>query len=224
MKAGVQLVDARAGYGPIEVLHGVTLSFPAGSTVALLGRNGAGKSTVLRALAGSLPLSSGSVRWNNDDVGHLSPYERATRGMTLIPDDDNVFATLSVRENLEVFAAGRSFDSAFAAFPELAALLDQRAATLSGGERQMLALSRAVLRPGTVILLDEVSRGLSPPIASRLADIITGLTRPDRVIVIVEQYLHDALRLADTIYILRRGEVVFAGEPTELTELTSSAT
>ena len=217
MKVGLQLVDAHAGYGPIEVLHGVTLSFPAGSTVALLGRNGAGKSTVLRALAGILPLASGSVRWDDNDIVHLGPFERATRGMTLIPDDDNVFATLSVRENLEVFAAGRSLAPSFAAFPELDALLEQRAATLSGGERQMLALSRAVLRPGSVILLDEVSRGLSPAIASRLADIIGDLARPDRVIVIVEQYLHDALRLADTIYILRRGEVVFAGEPTELT-------
>jgi branched-chain amino acid transport system ATP-binding protein len=217
MKVGLQLVDARAGYGPIEVLHGVTLSFPAGSTVALLGRNGAGKSTVLRALAGILPLASGSVRWNDDDIVHLSPYERATRGMTLIPDDDNVFAALSVRENLEVFSAGRSLAPSFSAFPELVALLEQRAATLSGGERQMLALSRAVLRPGSVILLDEVSRGLSPAIASRLADIIRDLARPDRVIIIVEQYLHDALRLADTIYILRRGEVAFAGEPTELT-------
>ena len=217
MKAGLQLVDARAGYGPIEVLHGVTMSFPAGSTVALLGRNGAGKSTVLRALAGILPLTSGSVRWDHVDIGRLSPYERAKRGMTLIPDEHNVFATLSVRENLEVFAAGGSLDGAFAAFPELASLLHQRAATLSGGERQMLALSRAVLRHGNVILLDEVSRGLSPAIASRLADIISALARPDRVIILVEQYLHDALRLADTIYILRRGEVVFAGEPTELT-------
>jgi branched-chain amino acid transport system ATP-binding protein len=217
MKAGLELIDARAGYGPIEVLHGVTLSFPAGTTVALLGRNGAGKSTVLRALAGIVPLASGSVRWDDDDIGRLSPYARAKRGMTLIPDDDNVFATLSVRENLEVFAAGGSLDAAFAAFPELTSLLDHRAATLSGGERQMLALSRALLRDGSIIILDEVSRGLSPAIASRLADIISDLTRSDRVIIVVEQYLHDALRLADTVYVLRRGEVAFAGEPTELT-------
>jgi branched-chain amino acid transport system ATP-binding protein len=217
MKAGLELIDARAGYGPIEVLHGVTLSFPAGTTVALLGRNGAGKSTVLRALAGIVPLASGSVRWDDDDIGRLSPYARAKRGMTLIPDDDNVFATLSVRENLEVFAAGGSLDAAFAAFPELTSLVAHRAATLSGGERQMLALSRALLRDGSVIILDEVSRGLSPAIASRLADIISDLTRSDRVIIVVEQYLHDALRLADTVYVLRRGEVAFAGEPTELT-------
>jgi branched-chain amino acid transport system ATP-binding protein len=217
MKAGLELIDVRAGYGPIEVLHGVTLSFPAGTTVALLGRNGAGKSTVLRALAGIVPLASGSVRWDDDDIGRLSPYARAKRGMTLIPDDDNVFATLSVRENLEVFAAGGSLDAAFAAFPELTSLLDHRAATLSGGERQMLALSRALLRDGSIIILDEVSRGLSPAIASRLADIISDLTRSDRVIIVVEQYLHDALRLADTVYVLRRGEVAFAGEPTELT-------
>jgi branched-chain amino acid transport system ATP-binding protein len=217
MRAGLQLVNARAGYGSIEVLHGVTLSFPAGSTVALLGRNGAGKSTVLHVLAGILPLASGSLRLDDVDIGRLSPYERATRGMTLIPDDHNVFAALSVRENLEVFADGRSLDAALAAFQELTALLDQRAATLSGGERQMLALSRAVLRQGSVILLDEVSRGLSPVLASRLSDIISGLARSDRVIVVVEQYLHDALRLADTLYVLRRGEVVFAGEPAELT-------
>jgi branched-chain amino acid transport system ATP-binding protein len=217
MKAGLELADVRAGYGPIEVLHGVTVSFPAGSTVALLGRNGAGKSTLLRTLAGTLPLKSGSVRWNDIDIGDLNPYERATRGMTLIPDDNNVFAALSVRENLDVFAAGQSLEPAFAAFPELDALLDQRAATLSGGERQMLALCRAVLRPGTAILLDEASRALSPTIGSRLADIIADLTRSDRVIIMVEQYLHDALRLADTIYILRRGEIAFAGEPSELT-------
>jgi branched-chain amino acid transport system ATP-binding protein len=217
MKAGLQLVDARAGYGPIEVLHGVTMSFPAGSTVGLLGRNGAGKSTLLRALAGIVPLTAGSLQWDHVDIGRLNPYERATRGMTMIPDDHNVFATLSVRENLEVFADGRSLDAALAAFPELIALLDQRAVTLSGGERQMLALSRAVLRQGSVILLDEVSRGLSPAIATRLADTIRDLTRPDRVIIVVEQYLHDALRLADTLYILRRGEVAFAGEPAELT-------
>lgn len=216
MKAGIQIDDAHAGYGPIEALHGVSLSFPAGSTVAVLGRNGSGRSTLLRTLAGIVPLTSGSVRWNDTDIGNLDPHQRTVKGMTLVPADDNVFGTLSVLDNLEVFAAGRPLDPALSAFPELDALLGQPAATLSGGERQMLALSRAVLRPGTVILLDEVSRGLSPAVVSRLGDIIADLARPDRVIVMVEQYLHDALRLADTVYVLRRGEVVFAGEPNEL--------
>jgi len=216
MKAGILVENARAGYGPIEVLHGLSMSFPAGSTVAVLGRNGAGKSTLLRALAGIVRLTSGSVRWNDVDIANLDPYERAVKGMTLVPADNNVFGTLSVRENLEVFAAGNPLDPAMTAFPELERLLDQRGATLSGGERQMLALSRAVLRPGPVILLDEVSRGLSPIVVARLADIIGGLARSDRTIVMVEQYLHDALRLADIVYVLRRGEVVFSGEPNEL--------
>lgn len=216
MKAGIQIDDAHAGYGPIEVLHGVSLSFPAGSTVAVLGRNGSGKSTLLRTLAGIVPLASGSVRWDDTDIGSLNPYERTVKGMTLVPADDNVFGTLSVRDNLEVFRAGRPLDPAMTAFPELEPLLDQPAATLSGGERQMLALSRPVLRPGRAILLDEVSRGLSPTVVSRLANIVAGLGQSDRTIIMVEQYLHDALRLADTVYVLRRGEVAFAGEPNEL--------
>ncbi len=216
MTAGIRIDDAHAGYGPIEVLHGVSLSFPAGSTVAVLGRNGSGKSTLLRMLAGIVPLTSGSMRWNDTDISKLNSYQRAVKGMTLVPADNNVFGTLSVRHNLEVFAAGRPFDPALTAFPELEPLLDQSGATLSGGERQMLALSHAVLRPGPAILLDEVSRGLSPTVVSRLADIIAGLAQSDRTIIMVEQYLHDALRLADTVYVLRRGEVVFAGEPNEL--------
>ena len=220
MTVGVELVGARASFGPIEVLHGVSARFPAGAIVALLGRNGAGKSTLLRVLAGTMPLESGSVRWDGRDVSGWSAFDRAARGLTLVPDEGNVFGALSVRDNLRVFAGDGSTDAALVAFPELDPLLDQRAATLSGGERQMLALSRAVLRPGRVVLLDEVSRGLSPAVVPRLSEAIRKLADPARVVVIVEQYLHDVLQLADVVYVLRRGEIAFAGEPAELAGTT----
>jgi len=198
----------------------VSARFPAGAIVALLGRNGAGKSTLLRVLAGTMPLESGSVRWDGRDVSGWSAFDRAARGLTLVPDEGNVFGALSVRDNLRVFAGDGSTDAALVAFPELDPLLDQRAATLSGGERQMLALSRAVLRPGRVVLLDEVSRGLSPAVVPRLSEAIRKLADPARVVVIVEQYLHDVLQLADVVYVLRRGEIAFAGEPAELAGTT----
>jgi branched-chain amino acid transport system ATP-binding protein len=216
MTALLELVDVRAGYGPVEVLHGVTLGFPPGSVVALLGRNGAGKSTLLRVLAGTLALRSGVVRWRGRDITRMPAYARAADGLALVPDEHSVFTDLSVRENLELFASGGEVDPALEVFPELGARLDQRAGTLSGGERQMVALSRVMLRPAGAILLDEVSRGLSPGVVVRLSDAIAGLAGSDRVVVIVEQYLQDVLRLADTVYVLRRGEVAFAGEPSEL--------
>ena len=214
--AGIEVVEARARFGPIEVLHGVSATFPAGAIVALLGRNGAGKSTLLRVLAGTMPVSTGTVRWDGQDITRLGAFTRAQRGVTLVPDRGNVFDALSVRDNLRVFAGGIDIEGALVAFPELEPLLDQPGGTLSGGERQMVALSRAVLRPGRVVLLDEVSRGLSPGVVARLTETMRGLAAPDRVIVIVEQYLHDVLQLADVVYVLRRGDIAFAGEPAEL--------
>jgi branched-chain amino acid transport system ATP-binding protein len=216
MSEALELVDGRAGHGPVEVLHGVTVRFPAGSVVALLGRNGAGKSTLLRVLAGTMGLQSGAILWRGRDITGVPAFARAADGLALVPDERNVFADLSVAENLDVFAAGGAVDPALEVFPELGNLLDQRAGTLSGGERQMLALSRVLVRPAGAILLDEVSRGLSPGVVARLSDAIAGLAGPHRVVVIVEQYLHDVLHLADTVYVLRRGEVTFAGEPSEL--------
>jgi branched-chain amino acid transport system ATP-binding protein len=212
----LSLVDGRAGYGPVEVLHGVTMVFPAGSVVLLVGRNGAGKSSVLRCLAGLLRIRSGTLRWAGQDVTHLTPYQRAKNGMALIPDEHAVFADMTVRENLQLFARSLPLDPALAVFPELAGRLDQPAGTLSGGEQQMLALSHTFVRPLPVMLLDEVSRGLSPAVTARCYDALAELCRPDRTLVIVEQYIEDVLRLADLVYVLTRGEVTFAGEPGEL--------
>lgn len=216
MTVELELVNARAGYGSVEVLHGVSLALPTGAVVAVVGRNGAGKTTLLRTIAGTLPLSSGTVCWQGRDVTKQTAQQRAMAGLTFVPDENNVFVSLTVRENLALFGGDAPPDPALTTFPELNALLDRRAGTLSGGEQQMLALCRAVLRPGRVVLLDEVSRGLSPTVQPRLYSAIASLVSPQRAIVVVEQYLVAALELADFVYVLRRGHVAFAGEPGEL--------
>ncbi len=218
MSTLLSLEGVRAGYGPVEVLHGVDLAVPARGVTALLGHNGAGKTTALRVLAGLLPLSAGSVRWDGTDVSDLPTFDRARRGLALLPDEHGVFATLSVRDNLTMFGDGADPEPALAAFPVLRDRLGQRAGNLSGGERQMLSLSRALLHPAQILLLDELSRGLAPQVVARLYDVVADLGRqPDRSVLLVEQYVGQALRLADIAYVLRRGEIAFAGEPGELT-------
>jgi branched-chain amino acid transport system ATP-binding protein len=212
----LEIRGARAGYGQVEALHGVDLTIPDGTTVAIIGRNASGKSTLLRCIAGLVPLRGGSMRWGGDDLAKASAYERASMGIVLVPEQRNVFPGLTVRENLQLFARGTPLDPAFATFPELEPLAERLAGTLSGGERQMVALSHALLRPAHLLLFDEVSRGLAPAIVGRFYDRIVALTAPGRTNVIVEQYLDDALRVADLVYLLRRGEVAFAGEPSEL--------
>jgi branched-chain amino acid transport system ATP-binding protein len=216
MTVAMELREVRAGYGPVEVLHGVDLAFPAGHVVALLGRNGAGKTTTLRALAGRLPLVAGSVRWWGEDISRLTSYERARRGLVLIPDEHGIFADLTVEDNLTLFADGGPPDPAFEAFPILKERYGQKSGTLSGGEQQMLALSRTLLRQVRVVLLDEISRGLAPRVVAALYEVVSRLASEDRCVVVVEQYVENALALADIVYVLRRGEVSFAGEPTEL--------
>jgi branched-chain amino acid transport system ATP-binding protein len=210
------LVDACAGYGPVEALHGVTMDFPAGALVAVLGRNGAGKSTAVRALAGTVRVREGAVHWRQHDVTSWSAYERTRAGITMVPDEYGVFGSLSVEENLALFGGATGFDRAFTVFPELVPLRRRVAGTLSGGEQQMLAVSRALLRPGDVVLLDEASRGLAPAAVRRLYDAVADLVASDRAVVVVEQYAREVLPRADVVYVLRRGDVAFAGEPAEL--------
>jgi branched-chain amino acid transport system ATP-binding protein len=207
----------RAGYGAVEVLHDVDLDVPAGSVTALLGPNGAGKSTLLSVLAGLLRPSAGHVLWRGRDLGRMTPDERARAGLLLVPERRGIFATMTVRDNLEVFAGrGRPFDVAVEAFPVLGDRLRQQAGSLSGGEQQMLAMSRALLSTPILLLLDEISIGLAPRVTRQLFDVVRDLALGGTTVVLVEQYLSDALRLADVVYVLSRGEVAFAGEPAEL--------
>ncbi|GAA2259091.1 ABC transporter ATP-binding protein [Streptomyces indiaensis] len=208
----LSLRHARVRYGPVEALHGITLAAPGPGLTVLLGRNGSGRTTALRALAGTVPLAGGAVVWDGRDVTRVPAYERARRGMCLVPERQAVFASLTVRENLRL--AARDPTAALDAYPQLRPLLERRAGTLSGGEQRMLALSRALLARARVVLVDEPAQGMSPPVAGRTYELLAAL---DACVVLAEQRLPPALRGRPAlVYELRRGAVVFAGEAGEL--------
>lgn len=222
MSNALVLESVRAGYGTVEVLHSINLAFPAGSVVVLVGHNGSGCSTVLRCAAGLVRPRSGRVLWDGREITGNSGFRRARQGMVFVADEHNVFNTLKVSENLELFGRPQPLEQttsiACSVFPELGPLLDHRAGTLSGGERQMLALTRAVVRPARALLLDDVSHGLSASVATRFFGELRERATPGTTIVISEQFVDTALAVADFVYAIRRGRVVFAGEPGELTE------
>ncbi|MEU6260663.1 ATP-binding cassette domain-containing protein [Streptomyces sp. NPDC047043] len=210
--SGVSLHHARVRYGPLEALHGVTLAAPGPGLTVLLGRNGSGRTTALRALAGTVPLSGGAVVWDGTDVSRMPAYERARRGLCLVPERQAVFGSLTVHENLEL--AARDYDFALDAFPQLRPLLQRRAGTLSGGEQRMLALSRALLARARVVLVDEPAQGMSPTVAARTYELLAAL---DACVVVAEQRLPPGLQGGATVvvYELRRGAVEFSGEAGE---------
>ena len=212
----------RVRYGPLEALHGVSLDFAEGEVTAVLGRNGAGKSTLLRAIAGYSRSSSGRIGWQGVDITHAPVGRRAAAGVMLIPDEGGVFGTLTVRENLDLFAAGRDLTPAFEAFPDLSALARRRVVLLSGGEQQMLALSRALLAPWRLLLVDELSHVLAPVLATRLYAVLATLAaaHPDRAVVLAEPDPREALALADRIHVLRRGELAATGSPADFDPAT----
>ncbi|MFJ3673017.1 ATP-binding cassette domain-containing protein [Streptomyces sp. NPDC090106] len=216
----LSLRHARVRYGPLEALHGVTLAAPSPGVTVLLGRNCSGRTTALRALAGTLPLSAGEVVWDGADVTRVPAHERARRGLCLVPERQAVFASLTVRENLALASPDPA--DALTAYPALEALLPRRAGTLSGGEQRMLALARAFLRHARVLLVDEPTQGMSPAVAERTYELLAGL---GVCVVVAEQRLPPALhgRPGTLVYELRRGEVVFSGEAGELRRAPTAA-
>ena len=218
-------VDAvTSGYGKVEILHDLTIGVPDGAVVALLGPNGAGKTTTLNVISGTLPAWKGEVRYDGQRIDGQSVYDIARRGVTLVPEGRGIFPGLNVRENLEIgVRSGDNGESRSArlegvleTFPRLRERLSQAAGTLSGGEQQMLALSRAFLGNPRVLLLDEISMGLAPRIVEQLFESVDELRRRGLTIVLVEQYLTYALRFADICYVLSKGRIEFCGEPDEL--------
>ncbi|MEV6973072.1 ATP-binding cassette domain-containing protein [Kitasatospora sp. NPDC093806] len=225
MPVEIALSAARVRYGPLEALHGIDLTIPSGQVTVLLGRNGAGRSSALHALAGLVRLSAGRVVWRGRDVTALDVHQRVRLGLALVPAERAVFASLTVAEHLDLGAAaqrsphpgsGRTRE-ALAVFPELTALLPRRAGTLSGGQQQLVAVARALTSAPRLLLLDEPDRGLAPAVAARLhAHLLASATTQGRTVVLTAQTLPSTLAGAAVVHVLHRGEVGFSGEPAEL--------
>jgi branched-chain amino acid transport system ATP-binding protein len=226
----LELAGVRAAYAGIEVLHGVDLAVGAGEVVALLGANGAGKSTTVKVAAGLLRPTAGTVRIAGHDVTGVASHDRARIGVCTIPEGRGTFPNLTVRENLWMATqAARGAElaalehAAFARFPRLADKRTQLAGTLSGGEQQMLAMSRALVTDPAVLLFDELSMGLAPIVVQQLYEIVGQVASEGVSILVVEQFARAVLGIADRAAIMVNGEVTRVGTPAELSSELSSA-
>ncbi len=208
----LEIDNVTAGYGDTVVLRDVTISVPDATVVALLGPNGAGKSTTLRVASGLIGAIRGRVVLDGEDLTALRASVRARKGMCLLPEGRGIFPSLSVRENLILQSPkGKESDSierAVVAFPELGNRLHQVAASLSGGEQQMLALVRTIVSEPKVVLIDEASLGLAPLVVDRVFDTVRRIASTGVSLLLVEQYVTRALELADWVYVLSRGQIV----------------
>ncbi len=213
------LDNIRAGYGRAEVLHDVTLQVPAGAAVALLGSNGAGKTTLLKTIAGLVHPNSGEIRWNGQVQGRRAPHHRVADGICLIPEGRGVFRNLTVAENLAMHTRGKDkragIETATRYFPVLGQRLTQTAGTMSGGQQQMLAVARALVTQPQLLMIDELSVGLAPVVIDEIFGAIELLRAEGRSLLVVEQYVDRALAIADYVYIMQKGRVVFVGEPAQ---------
>jgi branched-chain amino acid transport system ATP-binding protein len=216
--------DVVAGYGDIEVLHGVTIAVRAGTITALLGNNGAGKSTLMRTIAGMLPLRSGSVIYSGRPIDRLDPAERVAAGIALVPEGRLVFPELSVAENLRLGAYTRRaragclarVEKMYEMFPRLHERRGRAAGALSGGEQQMLALARGLMSEPTLLLLDEPSLGLAPQVAQQMFETIARIRDNEHSILIVEQDIVGTLGIADYGYVMENGRITIEGQSARL--------
>jgi branched-chain amino acid transport system ATP-binding protein len=212
--ATLEVRKLNAGYGRARVLFDVELEARDGEVVALLGRNGAGKSTTLKAIMGLVPPLSGEVIFDGRNLEHLEPYEIARLGLGYVPEDRRIFTDLTVAENLEVGrqparpgAPQWTEARLFALFPPLGAMRERRGARMSGGEQQMLCIARTLAGNPAAILLDEPSEGLAPVIVEQVAKAILEMKRAGVTVLLAEQSRHFAVRLADRAYLLEKGVI-----------------
>jgi len=216
----LELRGIQAGYGEHTVLRDVSLSVEPGTVVAVLGPNGAGKTTLLRVASGLLRPSAGTVLLDGEDITRARPYARARRGLCHIPEGRGIYPTLTVRENLVLNSRqgheAASLDRATSAFPVLGGKLRQPAGQLSGGQQQMLSLVRAYLTDPKLVLVDEASMGLAPVVVDQVFEFLGQIAASGTALLIVEQYVSRALALADQVYLLNKGGVVFTGRPQDV--------
>jgi branched-chain amino acid transport system ATP-binding protein len=216
----LELRRISGGYGKTAVLRDVSVAVRPGSIDALLGPNGAGKTTLLGMAAGLLPITDGQVLLGGQEVTERSPSQRARSGLCLIPEGRGIFPSLTVRENLVLqvppWEKSTPYEVALDIFPVLRDRLGQTAGTLSGGQQQMLALSRCYLASPSIVLLDEVSMGLAPRIVDEIFGSLTRLASTGVALLLVEQYVNRALEMADTAHLLNRGIITYSGAASAL--------
>jgi branched-chain amino acid transport system ATP-binding protein len=205
-------------YGDSHVLHGVSLHVAPGEVVVLLGRNGAGKTTTIRSIVGFTPPRQGRVVFEGRAIERWPAFRIARRGLALVPQGRRIFAPLTVRENLLLGArsAGFTLEQVFALFPRLRERQNQAGGTLSGGEQQMVAIGRALLTNGRLLLLDEPSEGLAPLVVREIGRTLQALKAERLSLLLVEQNYHLALQVADRVYVMNKGQIVYEGSPAGL--------
>ncbi len=223
-----RMTDVHAGYGATPILFGVSLEVRAGEAVALLGRNGMGKTTLMKTVMGFLKPGRGTIELNGVDLTRRAPHEIARLGVGLVPENRRIFPGLTVRENLELGLSAavdrsaalrrRRLDEVFHHFPRLRERIDQAGKTLSGGEQQMLAIARVMMAGARLILMDEPMQGLAPAFIRHIRDMVSELKRLGVTVLLVEQNARVALSVCDRGYIMEKGAIVFEASSRELRE------
>jgi branched-chain amino acid transport system ATP-binding protein len=215
----LEIQDLRTGYGPIEVVHGIDLNVREGECVALIGANGAGKSSTLKTICGLLPARSGTIHFDGQDITNRKGHAIVKAGITMCPEGRQVFPGMTVMQNLRLGAyarKGADLEEMLDMFPILRERAEQAAGTLSGGEQEMLAIARALMSQPRLCIFDEPSLGLAPKIVAEVAETIARIKAMGMTILLVEQNSLMALRLADRAYLFEAGEIVLEGTGAEL--------
>jgi urea transport system ATP-binding protein len=219
----LEIAGLDVAYGESQVLWDVSLAVPAGRVVCLMGRNGVGKTTLLKAIMGLLPARRGRIVFEGAELAGRRPEERAARGIGYVPQGREIFPGLTVAENLRVGLLGRTgvrgpdgLDEVFALFPKLATLLGRKGGVLSGGEQQQLAIARVLLARPRLLLMDEPTEGIQPSVILQIEDAIGRIRERGIAVLLVEQYLEFAWRLADSYAVMRKGAIVASGVTADL--------